>query len=236
MIASHHQFILSTKIFLFLGMILFGHLQKGNSQLHEVGLFFGRKGLDLSEQKLIQKNNSYDTKQVVTESNVIGIQYRYNLNNHYSLLVSANFFKFSSPPQYINSKQISDPDSSFEFNGRMEYWLLPRSLIDWDIPQLRPYIFAGGGVLINSPSTYLIKDSVKTWNYKSPTIMFTGIGLSINATSWLNFGLEFGARFIPWENRDIYEIHIERNTKGNNWYYIFGASTTISLKVFPLVN
>ncbi|MCY4299847.1 MAG: hypothetical protein OXC61_11205 [Flavobacteriaceae bacterium] len=257
----------SLKLFLFLSIMIFGHPQKGASQVHEIGLFIGITGLSLAEQA---STNSFKERfmsnldeRATSIGYIGGFQYRYNLNNYFSFHASVLSVNFSKPPRYnkvqVNNPEMEDnvppielkgPEQSFELNARLEYWLLSRSLIYWDIPQLRPYIFGGGGALLKAPGALNIKDVIDArgkWNNKNFLIISSvGVGLTINPTNWLNIGLEFATRFVPSyklkfnrkEDFELYSIVDDRVLKvdGNDWYYVFGVSTTISLQDFPLVN
>ena len=90
----------------------------------------------------------------------------------------------------------------------------------------------------------------ENWRTENQIIYSIGVGLTINPTNWLNIGLEFATRFVP--SSTIKELEVREDgafelysivnpdkmfkVDGNDWYYLFGVSTTISLQDFPLVN
>ncbi len=229
------------KISLIFIIILITNIQRGTSQVHEIGLFFGRSGLHLSELynrlEFDLSLGSEENNTILSNDEVIGFLYRYNLNNSFSFSASASYFEFKTSPLSKINLVIENPKKSYEINGRLEYWLESRSLLDWYIPQFRPYIFVGGGILINAPYSF----DQFGWIERELPILSSGLGLSINPTRWLNFGVEFGARFIlVAKSGDFFGKfynYVERDGNtidGNNWYYIFGVSATISFKEFPL--
>ncbi|MCY4217356.1 MAG: hypothetical protein OXC92_10275 [Flavobacteriaceae bacterium] len=255
---------------------MIGNIQRTTSQVYEVGFFGGGHGLYLTEQ-YHQLKFDYDgeddetmgNKNTISSKRVFGLLLRRNSNNSFSLRASLSCFELQNPPSYkefklpsnrsgVKEGEFKDPDPSIELNVGIEYWLIPRRLLDWHIPQPRPYIFVGGGLLMKSPSSYELDDMPKPedgdeegkWKLKTLPILSSGVGVSINATDWLTFGVEFGARFTfekfynfkkPTDNGEEESMANGEEEKmmsgytGNNWYYVFGISATISLKKFPLV-
>lgn len=238
--------------------------KKATAQVHEFGFYAGQATLKRSP------DFDYNFGSKSNTSRVLGIVYRFNMNNHFSIQTSfndfrLNYFKFKDfgpnnkevndladqqvgiDPLFLRPRHPLIRSRNLELLGRLEYYLVPRQLLNWDMLQIRPFIYIGGGVLrqkmnilpilcySNFPNVDLeevfdlpLKTQKKVF-YRG--ILNTGIGLSVNATRLVNFKLEFGPRFTGTDNLDCFE---QNNT--NDWYFIYGISTTISIKSFPMVN
>ncbi|MCY4561090.1 MAG: hypothetical protein OXC03_02020 [Flavobacteriaceae bacterium] len=243
------------KSYLFLGLVFFGHEYKGISQVHQVGVFLGVSSFQISE------NAEEDLLKGLGSSFVVSAVYRLNLNSYFSIQGALSTFETRNPlsnsyPLFSLIKNSALSSRNLEMSGRLEYWLIPRDFMNWEIPQFRPYIFAGGGVLRQriyahphlcfqhrSDSEVTIEEAIsisqdvekigsggnKKFNLSG--ILLGGVGVSINASRLFNFGAEFGARYTGVDDLDCYE-----NVNGNDWYFFYGLSATISLRDFPLVN
>lgn len=195
---------------------------KASSQVHEFGFHVGQATLKRSpdfEYNIGNKSNTY---------RVLGIAYRFNMNNHFSIKASFNDFKLN----YFESNDLEHDGTvlrskNLELLGRLEYYLVPRQLLNWDIPQVRPFIYIGGGILRQKMPNSSSEPPKKIF-YRA--ILNTGVGISVNATRLVNFRLEFGPRFTGVDNLDSFE-----RSNMNDWYFIYGISTTFSIKSFPMV-
>lgn len=190
---------------------------KASSQVHEFGFHVGQATLKRSpyfEYNIGSKSNT---------SRVLGVVYRFNMNNHFSVQASFNNFELN----YFEFRS-----KNLELLGRLEYYLVPRQLLNWDIPQIRPFIYLGGGILRQKidegAKMIMCSEEQKKICYR--VILNTGVGISINATRLVNFKLEFGPRFTGADSLVCFEQNNMRD-----WYFIYGISTTISIKSFPMV-